>query len=103
MGKGRDIIVMAIMTSQGRKYESLLCYLSAAHDTAEATVKSGFHEAFIRAILDQKVIITLVGQLSHKSPSNTLKKKGSGIKLWDYAMYEILRSERMRSKSENND
>ena len=51
----------AIMTSQGRKYESLLCCLSPAHDTAEAPVKCGFHEAFIRAILDQKVIITLGG------------------------------------------
>lgn len=60
-GKGRGIIVMAIMTSQGRKYESLLYYLSPAHDTADAPVKSGFYEAFIRAILDQKVIITLGG------------------------------------------
>lgn len=65
------IIVMAIMTSQGRKYESLPMLSSPAHNTAEVPVKSGFHEAFIRAILDQKVIITLVGQLSHKSPSNT--------------------------------
>lgn len=60
-GEGRGVIVMAIMTSQGRKYESLLCYVSPAHDIAEAPVKSGFHEAFIRAILDQKVIVTLVG------------------------------------------
>ena len=61
-GEGRGVIVMAIMTSQGRKYRSLLCYLSPAHDAAEAPpVKSGFHEAFIKAILNQKVIITPVG------------------------------------------
>lgn len=60
-GEGRGVIVMAIMTSQGRKYESLLCYVSPAHDIAEAPVRSGFHEAFIKAILNQKVIITLAG------------------------------------------